>query len=412
MRSHRLFRVVASSIVSPEVIFGLALAVRIFVLMHLLPEQADRGFYRGNEAARIAWAMVSGHGFSSPWPNTPLAPSAQQPPLYPVLLAGIFKLAGTYSHLSLWIAVILNAVFSAITAVFIFVLGKRVFGASVGIIAAWIWACWLPEAVVSIRLWESSLSALFLIASLYLLLYLRDSRHWFSWWLFGLLGGISALTNTTLLPLFFFFLIWLWFVGWKCETPRTQQIWGAAAICLLVLLPWTLRNYSVFQRVIPVRDNFGMELWIGNHEGVTNLFEYTSGFPLIDPGEYNRLGEIQFMEEKQRVAFQFIKDHPAQFLRLCGQRFFYFWTSPYRKTWFAVSLASWLGMILALVQRKILAVPFAIVLLLFPIVYYVTHPWSTYRHPIEPVMILLATNLAVCGVRWLAEQVAGNSLSR
>jgi len=90
--------------------FCVALAVRIFVLMQSLARDWQTVvFTNGNEAARIAWAMVSGHGFSSPWPNTPLAPTAQQPPLYPFLLAGIFKLAGVYSYLSLWIAVVLNA---------------------------------------------------------------------------------------------------------------------------------------------------------------------------------------------------------------------------------------------------------------------------------------------------------------
>ncbi len=412
MQKARLFRVVAGLVASPGIIFVVALAIRIFVLIHLLPEQADNGFYRGNEAARIAWAMVSGFGFSSPWPNTPLAPTAQQPPVYPIVLAGIFKLAGAYSYLSLWIAVVLNAIFSSITAVLIFLLGKRVFGASVGILAGWVCACWLHEAVVSIRLWESSLSALMLAASLYLLLHLLDSRHWFPWWVFGVLAGVAALTNTTLLPLFFFFGIWLWGKGWIRGVPRTQQVLGAAAICLLVLLPWALRNYSVFHRVVPVRDNFGMELWIGNHQGVTHLFEYTSGFPLIDPSEYNQLGEMRFMQEKQKVALQFIEKHPVQFLRLCGQRFFYFWTSPSPEIWLPVSLAAWFGMILSLRQRKILAVPFAIVVVMFPVVYYVTHPWSTYRHPIEPVVVLLATNLVVSGVGWLAGQVAGDSPSR
>jgi hypothetical protein len=60
--------------------------------------------------------------------------------IFPLLLAGIFKIAGAYSLTSLWIAVSLNALFSALTAVFILRLGKRDFGEMVGIVAAWIWA--------------------------------------------------------------------------------------------------------------------------------------------------------------------------------------------------------------------------------------------------------------------------------
>ena len=408
MRRENLLRMVVRLIVSPTIIFTVALAIRIVVLAHLLPEMADRGFYHGNEAARIAWAMASGNGFSSPWPHTPIVPTANQPPVYPALLAVIFKVAGAYSYLSLWIAVLLNAIFSSLTAVLIFRLGKQTFGAVVGILAGWTWACWVYEAAVSVRLWESALSGLMLMNGLCLLWYLRDSRRWFGWCLFGILAGGASLLNTSLLPLFFFFLLWLWVDGRKRGLPATQQVLGAAAICLLTLLPWTIRNYEVFHHVIPVRNNFGLELWIGNHQGVTYLYEYTAPFPLRDPTEYNQLGEMRFMEERQRLALEFIRENPAQFLRLCGQRFFNFWTSPYQKTWFTISLASWLGVVLAIRQQKVLAAPFATVLLVFPAIYYVTHTWSTYRHPIEPVIILLATSFAVSGIRYLL-QIAGHS---
>ena len=86
-----------------------------------------------------------------------------EPPIYAYLLAGIFKLAGTYSYPSLWIGVGLNAVLSAFTAVLILRIGKRDFSAATGILAAWIWSAWLYEAVVAVRLWESSISALFLM---------------------------------------------------------------------------------------------------------------------------------------------------------------------------------------------------------------------------------------------------------
>jgi hypothetical protein len=52
-------------------------------------------------------------------------------------------------------------------------------------------------------------------------------------------------------------------------------------------------------------------------------------------------------------------------------------------------------MILALRQRGSAVVPYAIVLVIFPVVYYVTHVFSYYRHPTEPVMFLLAAYAGV-----------------
>ena len=39
--------------------------------------------------------------------------------------------------------------------------------------------------------------------------------------------------------------------------------------------------------------------------------------------------------------------------------------------------------------------PYLTVLLLFPIVYYITHTFPTYRYPIEPTMLILASYATV-----------------
>jgi 4-amino-4-deoxy-L-arabinose transferase-like glycosyltransferase len=380
---------------SPLAIFVVALLARLRAIQQLLPGNAWRGFYANNESARIAWSVASGFGFSSPWPRTPLLPTAVEPPVYPYLLAGIFKVAGTYSDLSLWLAVELNAVLSALTAVLLLHLGRRVFGSSAGVLAAWIWAIWLYAAVISVRLWESSLSGLLLLCGLLLLVKLADSLQPRRWLLFGALAGFAFLTNTTFLSLFPLFWIWLWLRYRHRRVSCGKLLWSSIGVCALILVPWTVRNYETFRRLMPVRDNLGLELWIGNHEGVTHLHEFSGSFPLIDPGEYNQLGEMRFMETKRELALQFIRQHPAQFLVLCGQRCYSYWTAPDPFTWLPISLLAWMGAIVGLRRRKAGTVPLAIVLLAFPLIYYVTHTWPTYRHPMEPVMVLLAAYAVV-----------------
>jgi hypothetical protein len=366
-----------------------AFAVRMLAAAHLVPGNEQRNFYQVNEAARIAWAMVSGHGFSSPWPHTPLLPTAQQPPLYPWILAGIFSLTGAYTSLSLWIAVTLNAAFSSVTAIAILRLGQRVFTPLAGALAAWLWACWVYEVAVSIRLWESSLSALLLACGLFLVHKQSKQTSAGGWILFGVLWGVSSLCNTTLLPVFFVFWVFLWMVHRKAWPWRGALV--SLGVCGLLIIPWTIRNYEAFGRVIPVRDNLGLELWIGNHEGVTRLYQFRSEFPLIDPTEYNQLGEVSFMDSKRALATQFIRQHPRQFLRLTGERFYNFWSVPTGYYWFPIALMSWCGLVFAIFLRGKNSVPYVVVICVFPVIYYVTHPWSTYRHPIEPEVLLLAS---------------------
>ncbi|MFZ0286159.1 MAG: hypothetical protein WAL32_13095 [Terriglobales bacterium] len=391
---------------SPRVVFLVALTMRVWVLSQLLPQKAWEYFYHYNEFARIAWSLVSGHGYSSPWANTPLAPTAVEPPIYSFLLAGIFHFAGAYSYRALWIAAGLNAVFSATTAVLILRIGKREFGSLAGVLAAWVWACWLYEAAVAVRLWESSLSALLLMVVLLMLPKLKAQRIWL-WLFFGFLAGVAALTNTTLLALFPFFWAWLWIHGRQLGGRSGRLVLASVGIFLLTLLPWTIRNYQVFGRLIPVRDNFGLELWLGNHEGVSQRFD--NDFPILDPNEYNRLGEIRFMESKRDIALQFIGQDPLEFLRLSARRCLHYWIAPDPMAWSFVSLMAWSGMILALRRKGLEAIPYSVVLVVFPLIYYITHTFNSYRHPIEPVMFLLAAYAGVSLLKWLARQASGHA---
>jgi len=395
MKVAAILRAITRLLTSPTLIFLAALLTRVSVLWHLLPAYASRGFYEENEPARIAWCIVSGFGFSSPWPHTTIAPTAQQPPVYPWVLAGIFKAFGSYSYTSLWVAVLFNALLSATTAWVILRLATRDFGLPTALVAAWAWACWIYEAVVSIRLWESSLSSLFLVSTMLLLPRPGENGSARRWLMLGILFGLGILTNTTLLVVFVGFYLWLWIANPQRRKSFSRGMLLSAGVCLLVLMPWTIRNYVEFHKIVPVRDNFGLELWIGNHDAVTYLFEFNGGFPLLDPAEYNRLGEIAFMEFKRDVALDFIRKNPFKFLRLSAQRFFYYWSAPDRYTWIPLSLLSWAGAFLACRRKGSPGCPYAIVLLSFPVVYYVTHPWSTYRHPTEPVMIILASYVVV-----------------
>ncbi len=56
----------------------------------LVPKRDSWAF--GYEMGRIGRSLASGHGFSSPF-IVPTGPSAFQAPIYPLLLAGVFKLS-------------------------------------------------------------------------------------------------------------------------------------------------------------------------------------------------------------------------------------------------------------------------------------------------------------------------------
>ena len=390
MARGKVLRAAAGIAGAPWAVFVVAVVVRLAVLWQLLPVQNTHGFYDHNEQVRIAAMMVSGHGFSSPWPDVPLAPTAQQPPLYPWILAAIFKCFGAYTYASIFAAVFLNAICAGLSAVLLLNLGKRLFCMPAGILASWMWACWIYEAAVSMRLWETSLSALLLLVGMWLSLRLRESSSRSDWMLFGALAGIAALANTTTLAVFV--ALWIWLFA-RVGSQSRRRIAPSVLACVLVLIPWTIRNAVTLHHLVPVRDNFGFELWQGNHEAAGDFAEFA------------RLGEIGFMQARRDTALEFIASHPGEFLRRCGVRLCRFWTDPGGGTWLVASGLAWLGAVLALWRRRRDAMPLVIALGVFPLVYYVTHPGTPYRHPIEPEILLLASFTAVSAASWLRDRM-------
>src|SRR5207249_1340806 len=102
----------------------------------------------------------------------------------------------------------------------------------------------------------------------------------------------------------------------------------AAAVALLCCLPWTIRNYAVFHRLIPLRSNFPFELWLGNNEVFDDQARGPAGSRVTIYGEtrhYFQLGETAFMDEKWSKAKSFILTHPALEMRLTRDRILATW---------------------------------------------------------------------------------------
>ena len=91
----------------------------------------DNNFSFGWEMGRIGRSLALGQGFSNPFNDT-TGPTAWEPPLYPFLIAGVFKLFGIYTHASALVLLGLNSLFSALTCIPIFLIAKRCFQRKVG----------------------------------------------------------------------------------------------------------------------------------------------------------------------------------------------------------------------------------------------------------------------------------------
>lgn len=393
------------------------------------------------ETGSIAKSVASGKGYSSPY-RKDSGPTAWLAPVYPLLVAGTFKALGVCTIQSFWLLVALNTLCSAGTCVPLFLIGKRLAGGGVGSAAAWLWAVY-PDAVIIpfAWIWDTSLSALLATAILWTTLKVTESNRWREWCGYGLLWGVTLLTNPAIGSMLPFLLVWaaLRRHPERVGTGESQRysgdgkawIWRrpamALAIAALCCVPWTVRNYLTFHRFVPLRSNFAFELYIGNNENYDEKYRHMPG-PITKEREtlrYLRMGEMPFLDEERQKAIHFIATHPRTELTLLGNRFAAFWGgAPFPWETFRSAdsrLARALilcavfsgmgglgGIVVLLWRHSDEAAPLATYPLVFPLVYYVTHTSLRYRHPIDPVVLLLTA--IACEAAW--NMICGRSLRK
>src|SRR5207302_1925749 len=124
------------------------LALRLVVVGFLYPERLnpDRDYWRfAGETGRIARSIVQGHGVASPL-RASTGPTAWMTPLYPAILAGVFRLFGIYTKASALVMLSLDSLFSALTSIPVFFIACRSFGEKTAQWAGWAWV-FFPYAI-------------------------------------------------------------------------------------------------------------------------------------------------------------------------------------------------------------------------------------------------------------------------
>jgi len=114
------------------------------------------------------------------------------------------------------------------------------------------------------------------------------------------------------------------------------------------------------------------------------------------------------VSRKREQATAFIQGHPGWFALMTLRRAVYLWTNfwsfdrdylaqePFDPPNIALSIAldvmALAGLWMAFRKASVAAVPFALVLFFFPMLYYITHGRDYYRRPIDPVCVVLAAH--------------------
>lgn len=234
------------------------------------------------------------------------------PPGVSLLLAPLVKIFGAGAYLPLAVNVALAAgTVLVVAALARLVADDRAMRLATLLVAAW------PNHVLLAGLVSKELLVLFLFP-LATLLYLRTTesdggrRHRGLSFAAGLSLGAATLAqpNTLFLLPAFAGLEALRGAPLRAALSRLGLLLAGTA---LAISPWTVRNWRLLGRFVPVSVNFGNAMLVGNHPGADGGFQ-----PVRTP--HLGMPEVDYDRMALRKALDWIEEHPGGFLALVPRK--------------------------------------------------------------------------------------------
>ena len=283
----------------------------------------DNG-HLGAEYFNIAKSLVAGRGFADPF-REQTGPTAWMPPVLPVIEAGLLWLADGDKDVVMAAVIFLQTFALAASGWLVLSLVPTTARLRSRIVAA---AIFLLCVLVNFHLWfQFTHDCWIVLLAIDLLIvgfaWFRPLGSWSSAAGWGVFGGVGALVS----PIVGF--VWgVLTLAFTLHDPRLRVRFGIAAFAaILTLTPWFVRNYFVFDRLIPVKSNLAYELYQSQclqKDGLlrTNTFRT---HPIADATgsrrEYKTLGEIAFLDAKREPFLEAMRADPVDFLDRVASRF-------------------------------------------------------------------------------------------
>jgi 4-amino-4-deoxy-L-arabinose transferase-like glycosyltransferase len=244
------------------ILFLVAAAIRISVAAWMGLDDVPLPGSDSVEYDTYAWNLAQGKGFRgmSPDVSDQNHLTAYRPPLTSIVWSGLYKVFGhRYDVVRL-----MNSVLGALSCVLLFYIGNLAFNRTVGWYSAVIWAIFPSSIYFSIQLYSEPIMLVLLLAFVMKCLQFSRKPGWGSAALAGALLGLLFLVNPSKVIMLPLVASWgLWQFRKNLHDLLLSVVIPIVAIAMLV--PWTVRNYQVFDEFIPFSTMGGSVLLQGNN---------------------------------------------------------------------------------------------------------------------------------------------------
>ncbi|MBN1220196.1 MAG: glycosyltransferase family 39 protein [Anaerolineae bacterium] len=412
--------------------YWFAIIIVIAVLLRVLA-----AFFLGNEVVALpgtfdqvsydmlARQVLSGQGFTVTkpwWPLTPAgAPTAHWSYLYTLYLAAVY---GLFGYHPLAARLIQAALAGFLMPWLVYRLGRRSFGSKAGLVAAGLSAVYIYFVYYAATVMTETFYIIAILGVLDLAGQLgqaspvqestvdQPTGSKLLWLWLGMALGVAVLLRQVFLLFIPVLFIWLLWRSYRYQARSVMRMLGilagSTAVLVLLILPWTARNYRAFNSFVLLNTNAGFAFFWGNHpihgyNFIPILPADGPSYQDLIPPELRNLNEADLDRALLKLSLAQIKADPVRYLVLSlsrVQEYVKFWPSSDSGLISNISrvfsfglLLPFMGYGLALGFRRSLSAE-ALILYLFMVTYAGTHllTWTLirYRLPIDAVLLVFA----------------------
>jgi 4-amino-4-deoxy-L-arabinose transferase-like glycosyltransferase len=314
------------------------------------------------ENSAIAVNMVEGKGYTYGFyglrPDKPL--QSFVPPLYSWIVWLCLESFNDAAHA----LGIIHAVLSTASLPLIFYLTHKLSGDKIGAFLTTFCVAFYPPVILSIVRPQTLTLNIFLVALLLAIcakLYEEQNKTWSI--VFGFTLGIGLHSRPMLLIIFLILVIWF-YLNSVAKKKLLMIGFTIMISTIIVLIPWSVRNYRIHQQFVFMAANSGFNFWTGNnsfttgsgHEVYTDrAYEFMNKeikqeepaiqemhrypLPAHIAERIATIDEVELDRQLYQAGFKYIQEHPAEWLQLMWVKFKSFiWFRPnignrYDETW-------------------------------------------------------------------------------
>lgn len=334
---------------SPKLVLTCIILLAIIInlaVLYVRPPVLANGQYQIGQTYRwwpLTLNLINGRGYTLCTAYFPFCGPGDQPTasMEPVPVF-FFGLVAILTNQSLPAACFAEIGINLTLLLAIYSLTKRIANPRAALLAAFIWATYLPALKLIPQVSGDLLGSGLLTLAMFFFFRARTSRRWYDWAAAGILLGLAIQSRSALLVVLPAFLAGLLLEAWLNSPGNRTKILGnllpGAAITALVfatMFPWFVRNQKEFGNPILGTTLTGYVLYrqnymlgdagylriVGADEALSMMTTFLARHPELGPATT----ELQMSKTFTAEAVKIISAHPMQYVGLSLYRFLPLW---------------------------------------------------------------------------------------